>query len=159
MKPGSAKPLSTGQQRLLKGVLKPASLLNIWLYRMTAGRLGGRVPGAGPVLLLTTTGRKSGQLRTAPLLYLEDGGAVVVVASQGGLPDDPLWYKNLHAHPDAEVEIRARKRKVRARTASGEEKAALWPKLTAMYPGFDTYQARTQRDIPVVLLTPRDDDS
>ncbi len=150
----AVKPLSPIQQKLFKMVLKPASYLNTWLYRASGGRIGGSVVGGAPVVLLTTTGRKSGQPRTAPLLYLEDGEDIVVVASQGGMPKDPLWFKNLEAHPEAEVEIGTQKRKVRARRATDAEKATLWPKVTALYSGFDLYQARTERNIPVVILSP-----
>ncbi len=107
-------------------------------------------------MLLITTGRKSGQPRTAPLLYLEDGEDIVVVASQGGMSKDPLWFKNLEANPEAEIEIGKEKRKVRARRATDEEKATLWPKVTGLYSGFDLYQARTERNIPVVILSPAD---
>ena len=149
----AVKPLSPMQQKLIKMVLKPASYLNTWLYRASGGKVGGRAAGA-PVMLLTTTGRKSGQPRTAPLLYLEDNGNIVVVASQGGMPKDPLWFKNLEANPKAEIEIGQEKRQVNARRATDGEKAALWPKLTALYAGFDLYQSRTDRNIPVVILSP-----
>ena len=124
----TVKPLSPMQQKLLKLVLKPVSYFNAWLYRTSGGKLGGKVAGA-PVMLLITTGRKSGQPRTAPLLYLEDGEDIVVVASQGGMSEDPLWFKNLEANPEAEIEIGKEKRKVRARRATDEEKATHWPKV------------------------------
>jgi len=149
----TVKPLSPMQQKLLKLVLKPVSYFNTWLYRTSGGKLGGKAAGA-PVMLLITTGRKSGQPRTAPLLYLEDGEDIVVVASQGGMSEDPLWFKNLEANPEAEIEIGKEKRKVRARRATDEEKATLWPKVTGLYSGFDLYQARTERNIPVVILSP-----
>ena len=151
----TVKPLSPMQQKLLKMVLKPVSYFNTWLYRTSGGKLGGTAAGA-PVMLLTTTGRKSGQPRTAPLLYLEDGEDIVIVASQGGMSKDPLWFKNLEANPEAEIEIGKEKRKVRARRATDEEKATLWPKVTGLYSGFDLYQARTERNIPVVILSPAD---
>ncbi len=149
----TVKPLSPMQQKLIKMVLKPASYVNTWLYRTSGGKLGGTAAGA-PVMLLITTGRKSGQPRTAPLLYLEDGEDIVVVASQGGMSEDPLWFKNLEANPAAEIEIGKEKRKVGARRATDEEKATLWPKVTGLYSGFDLYQARTERNIPVVILSP-----
>ena len=149
----TVKPLSPMQQKLLKLVLKPVSYFNTWLYRTSGGKLGGKAAGA-PVMLLITTGRKSGQPRTAPLLYLEDGEDIVVVASQGGMSEDPLWFKNLEANPEAEIEIGKEKRKVRARRATDEEKATHWPKVTGLYSGFDLYQARTERNIPVVILSP-----
>jgi deazaflavin-dependent oxidoreductase (nitroreductase family) len=130
------------------------SKLNIWAYRLTNGWLGGTFPGGAPVLLLTTIGRKTGQQRVAPLLYLEDGHDLVIVASKGGMSHHPLWYRNLQANPAVEVEIGSQKRPYRARTASREEKARLWPALVEMYASYDAYQDRTTRDIPVVILSP-----
>jgi deazaflavin-dependent oxidoreductase (nitroreductase family) len=150
----TAKPLSPGQQKLMKMVIKPMSNLNTWLFRMSGGRIGGSFAGGAPVLLLTTTGRKSGQPRTAPLLYLEDEGNIILVASQGGMTNSPQWYHNLEANPEAEVELGKEKKKVRSRRATDEEKAALWPKLVAMYKDYDLYQARTERNIPVMILSP-----
>ena len=116
------------------------------------GRVGGRFLRGAPVLLLTTQGRRSGEPRTAPLLYLEDGGRIVIVASKGGMSHHPLWYRNLQADPECEVEIGRERRVVRARVATAEEKRDLWPKLLAMYRDYADYQARTERDIPVVIL-------
>ena len=113
-----------------------------------------RFPRGAPVCLVTTTGRKSGQSRTAPLLYLADGERVVLVASKGGMSKHPVWYLNLVANPRCTVEIGREKRAMRAHTASAEEKAALWPRLIAMYPDYDDYQSRTDREIPVVVLDP-----
>jgi deazaflavin-dependent oxidoreductase (nitroreductase family) len=107
------------------------------------------------VLLLTTTGARTGQRRTAPLLYLADGERLVLVASKGGMSQHPLWYRNLVANPDCEVEIGPSRRAVRARTAGAAEKAELWPRLVAMYRDYDAYQERTSREIPVVILEPR----
>lgn len=135
-------------------LLKGMSAANTWLYRVTNGRLGGKFPGGAPVLLLTTIGRKSGQRRTTPLLYLEEGGQVVVVASKGGMEHDPLWYKNLVANPAVEIQIGDTTRAMVARTATAEEKELLWPRLVSMYREFQAYQDRTRRNIPIVLLTP-----
>jgi deazaflavin-dependent oxidoreductase (nitroreductase family) len=107
------------------------------------------------VLLLTTVGRKSGESRTVPVLYLRDGEDVVVVASQAGLTRHPVWYLNLEANPEVSIEIGDEKGEMRARRATDEEKAALWPRLVEMYRDFDDYQARTERNIPVVILSPR----
>jgi deazaflavin-dependent oxidoreductase (nitroreductase family) len=130
------------------------SALNVWVYRLSGGRIGGRFLRGAPVCLVTTTGRKSGEPRTAPLLYLADGPRVVIVASQGGMSKHPVWYLNLTANPRCTVEIGSEKRAMVARTASAEEKAALWPRLVAMYRDYADYQARTERDIPVVILEP-----
>jgi deazaflavin-dependent oxidoreductase (nitroreductase family) len=106
-------------------------------------------------MLLTVTGRKSGQPHTSPLLYLKEGDTIVTVASKGGMDHHPVWYLNLKANPDVQVQIGKETRPMRARTATLEEKAAYWPKLVAMYRDYDDYQKRTKREIPVVILTPR----
>jgi len=133
----------------------------VWLYRRTGGRIGGtwRI-GAGfrkpvPTLLLEHRGRRSGTVYTTPLLYIEDGADVVVVASQGGLPKHPQWYRNLCANPDARVQIHRRCIDVTAETADPEQRARLWPLLVDAYADFDTYQSWTEREIPVVVLRRR----
>ncbi len=134
---------------------KTKSKLNTWLYRLSGGRVWGRWLRGAPILLLTTIGRKSGVSRVAPLLYLRDGEKVVVVASKGGMSKHPLWYWNLEANPDVEIEIGRERTKMLARRASDQEKAALWPRLIEMYRDYDDYQARTERNIPVIILSPR----
>jgi F420H(2)-dependent quinone reductase len=127
--------------------------LNIPLYRLSGGRIGGHIAEA-PVLLLTTTGRKSGQQRTAPVVYLADGENLVVIGSNAGHNRTPAWSLNLKANPDAEVEVGREKRRVRARIAEGEERADLWRKHNEQYSGFDEYEARTDRDIALFVLAP-----
>jgi deazaflavin-dependent oxidoreductase (nitroreductase family) len=127
--------------------------LNTWLYRRTGGRLGNTVKGA-PVLLLDHVGRKSGTQRTAPVLYLEDGTDLVVVGSRGGSTATPAWFLNLMANPTTTVQVGSERRSVIARKASDEERARLWPRLVDMYPDYDAYQRRTERQIPVVILSP-----
>ena len=122
-----------------------------WVYRLSNGSMGGEF-AKSPVLLLTTTGRKSGKTRTVPLLYLEDGDRIVLVASNGGAVSHPTWWLNLEANPDAEIQIKGIKRRVRAEKASADEKRHFWPLLTAMYPDYQSYQEITNRDIPVVIL-------
>ncbi|QKG26960.1 nitroreductase family deazaflavin-dependent oxidoreductase [Actinomadura verrucosospora] len=141
-------------------ILKVMARANIALYRATGGRVGGtwRI-GAGfrkgvPICLLTTKGRKTGKPRTQPLLYMPDGDRVVIVASQGGLPKHPLWYLNLCADARVTVQVRRDVRRMRARTASSEERAALWPRLLDVYADFDKYQSWTDREIPVVICEP-----
>jgi len=155
MEKGTKPPFTPTQERIGSVAVKVMSNLNTWVYRLTGGRLGGKFLRGAPVLLLTTIGRKSGQPRVAPLLYLQDGERIVLVASKGGMSHHPLWYHNLVANPDVEVEIGTEQRRMSARTASEDEKTAYWPRLTAMYPDYDDYQARTTRDIPVVILSPR----
>jgi deazaflavin-dependent oxidoreductase (nitroreductase family) len=132
------------------------------LFRLTNGRIGSKWRvGAGfrkpvPTLLLEHVGRKSGTTFTTPLLYLADGPNLVIVASQGGLPKNPQWYPNLVAHPDTVVHLRGeRGRPVRARVASAEERATLWPRLVDLYADFAKYATWTDREIPVVILEPR----
>src|SRR5258706_544727 len=109
-----------------------------------------------PALLLVTKGRKSGEKYLFPLFYGDtDNGGHYVVASKGGAPDHPGWYKNLLAHPEVEIQVWDKVIPVRARTATAAEKQRLWPIMTAQWPGYDEYQAGTKRDIPVVLLSPR----
>ena len=130
---------------------RAATKLHSFVYRATNGRLGGRLAG-GPVLLLTTTGRRSGEERTVPLLYLRDGESFVVVGSNGGTASHPAWWSNLKANPEATVEIGSRKLRVRAEQAIQREKERLWPRLVEMYGGYESYRERTDREISVVLL-------
>lgn len=123
------------------------------LYRLTGGRLGGKVKGA-PVLLLDHVGRKSGQARTAPVLYLEDGDDLVIVGSRGGSDATPAWWLNLQANPSTTVQVGSERREVVARQATPEEKAALWPRLVDMYENYAVYEARTEREMPVIILSP-----
>jgi deazaflavin-dependent oxidoreductase (nitroreductase family) len=125
------------------------------VYRVTGGLVGHHVPGAPPMLLLDNVGAKSGIRRTTPLAYVEDGRDVVIVASKGGHPKHPSWYHNLRAHPDTTVQVGSERRAVHARVASPEERARLWPTVVATYGGYADYQARTQREIPLVILEPR----
>jgi deazaflavin-dependent oxidoreductase (nitroreductase family) len=154
MTASSPKPISESREKLIKPLMRLMSAANVWLFRVSRGRLGNRFSGA-PVLLLTTRGRRSGRTRTAPLIYLQNGDDVVLVASKGGMPHHPLWYLNLTANAEAEVEIDGGRSKRSARRASDQEKAALWPKLLEIYPPYDDYQARTERNIPVMILSPR----
>ena len=123
------------------------------VYRLTGGKIGGRI-GKLPVLLLTTIGRKSGRPRTQPLAYTRVGDGYAVIASKGGAAQHPLWYLNLRANPLAEVTVGRETRKVRARDAEGEERERLWRTLADLYPGYDRYAQKTSRRIPVVVLEP-----
>jgi deazaflavin-dependent oxidoreductase (nitroreductase family) len=125
------------------------------VYRATGGRIGHRIPGAPPILLLDHVGAKSQKQRTSPLAYIEDGGDVVIVASKGGHPRNPAWFHNLRAHPDTTVQIGSERRPIHARVASAEERARLWPKVVATYGGYGDYQARTEREIPLIILERR----
>jgi deazaflavin-dependent oxidoreductase (nitroreductase family) len=145
---------SRASQALGATGLRWTGKLNIPLYRLSGGRLGGRIHRA-PVLLLTTTGRKSGQARTAPVVYLADGEDLVVIGSNAGHGRTPAWSLNLRANPEAEVEVGRSRRPVRARVAEGEEREELWRRHNEQYSGFDEYEARTDRDIALFVLEPR----
>jgi deazaflavin-dependent oxidoreductase (nitroreductase family) len=123
-------------------------------YLDTDGDDGAEWEGA-QVVILSTTGRTSGRLRRTPLIRITDGGNYLLVASMGGAPEHPKWYLNLVDHPEATIQDRAEVHEVRARTASPEEKARLWPLAVAQWPDYDAYQASTDRDIPVVVCEPR----
>jgi len=123
-------------------------------YRETDGKRGYRWRGT-TILLLTTRGRRSGEERTAPLIHRTDGDRWVVVASKGGAPANPAWYENLAAEPDATIQVLGETVPVRAHTASGEERARLWASMAEVWPAYDEYQAKTEREIPVVVFTRR----
>ncbi len=133
--------------------LRMVGKLNVPVYRLTRGRVGGRV-GKGPVLLLTTTGRKSGQPRTAPVLYLADGDSYVVINTNAGNDKTPAWSLNLRAEPEAEVEVKGKRVKVRSRLAEGEERAGLWRRHMEQYSGWDFYESQLDREVGVFVLEP-----
>ncbi|TDC62717.1 nitroreductase family deazaflavin-dependent oxidoreductase [Actinomadura sp. GC306] len=120
-------------------------------YQETDGEVGHEWQGT-VTLLLTTTGRRTGKERTTPLIYQPEGDAYLVVASKGGADDHPLWYANLQANPEVKVQVKGDKFTARARTATPDEKPALWRKMAAVWPAYDEYQEKTTRDIPVVVL-------
>jgi F420H(2)-dependent quinone reductase len=146
--------ISKFTRALPDGWVRRFGRLNIPLYRLTRGRVAGHI-GRAPVLLLTTTGRKSGEERTTPVVYMEDGERYVVIGSNAGNDREPAWALNLVEHPDAEVEAFGDKKKVRARVAEGEERDGLWRRSNEQYAGFDDYKAKTGRDIAVFVLEPR----
>jgi deazaflavin-dependent oxidoreductase (nitroreductase family) len=127
---------------------------HVRVYRETGGQRGHNWRGT-TILLLSTTGRSSGETRTTPLIYRADGERWVVVASKGGAPAHPGWYENLTAEPDAEIQVLDETVPVSATTAEGEERARLWSLMAEAWPAYDDYQARTEREIPVVVLTRR----
>jgi deazaflavin-dependent oxidoreductase (nitroreductase family) len=127
---------------------------HVRVYRETGGEPGYRWRGT-TILLLTTTGRSSGQERTTPLIFTEDGERWVVVASKGGAPEHPDWYKNLRASPEATIQVKSEVIPVLAETAEGEERVRLWRSMTEIWPAYDDYQAKTDREIPVVILSRR----
>jgi deazaflavin-dependent oxidoreductase (nitroreductase family) len=155
--------MSTMQLRFLKAIgessfWKRAGRIHTKLYRATGGRIGHN---AGQItnLLLTTLGRKSGEQRTVPLAYMEDGDGFVVVASNGGADRHPAWWLNLQKEPSATVELRSRRIPVRASLATPQERARLWPKLTEVNPFYARYEQIADRAIPVVILRPKESGS
>lgn len=127
------------------------SRINTWLYKRTDGKVGGKFLKGAPVALLTTIGRKTGEPRISPLLYLRDGDRVILVASQGGAANNPMWYLNLKANPTVTAQIKDEVLHLTARDATEAERSEYWPKLVAMYSSFDDYQSWTDRVIPVVI--------
>ena len=124
-------------------------------YRLSRGLIGHHVPGAPPMLLLDHVGARSGRNRTTPLAYLKDGENLVLVASKGGHPRNPAWYHNLRAHPDTSVQVGSKHLPVHARVAEGKERDRLWREVVDLYGGYEGYQERTDREIPLVVLEPR----
>jgi len=141
---------------MFKVLLKAGVSVSVFLYRLTGGGMGGRMQSM-PVLLLTTTGRKSGKKRTVPLGFLRDGTAYVIIASFGGQPRNPAWFLNLQSHPEATIQVKKRQMQVKAETANPEKRRELWARLMEVSPGYANYQKRTTREIPMVILHPVDE--
>ena len=137
-------------------VLRRLAGLHTAIYRVSGGHFGHRLPGLPQMLLLDHVGAKSGTKRTAPLVYARDGENIVLVASKGGNPKNPAWFHNLMAHPDTTVQIGADRVDVHARVAEASERERLWPKAVKVYGGYEGYQARTDRQIPLVVLERRE---
>jgi deazaflavin-dependent oxidoreductase (nitroreductase family) len=125
------------------------------VYRASHGLIGHRFPGAPPMLLLDHVGAKSAKRRTSPLAYGRDGENLILVASKGGYPKNPAWFHNLRANPDTTVQVGSRSLNVHARVAEGEERTRLWSLMVGVYPGYEGYRKRTEREIPLVVLEPR----
>lgn len=136
-----------------RGVLKFFTRLNVWVYRLSGGRLMNRL-GGDPICLVTMTGARSGKRRIVPLMYVPHGDTILLVASQGGTPTHPVWYHNLVAHPEITVEQGGLLRRLRAREVAGEERAQLWPVCVEHYADYDLYRQRTDREIPVFICEP-----
>jgi deazaflavin-dependent oxidoreductase (nitroreductase family) len=135
-------------------LLRSALAVQVWVYRRTKGRLAGSMGGT-PVLLLTTTGRKSGASRTRPVGYLPDGKRFLVCGSNGGADRSPAWALNLRSHPDATVEVGARTLSAVATEVTGPEYEDVWARYVAAYPGFAGYRTKTQRHLPIFILEGR----
>lgn len=127
---------------------------HVRVYRETGGEHGYNWRGT-TILLLTTTGRRSGEERTTPLIHRTDDGRWVIVASKGGTPENPAWYENLVANPEATIQVKDEEIPVTATTAAGDERERLWSLMAEVWPGYDDYAAKTERQIPIVVLTRR----
>ena len=123
-------------------------------YESSGGTEGNTMNGR-PIIILTTTGAKTGKIRKTPLMRVEHDGSYAVVASKGGAPEHPVWFHNIVAHPEVELQDGATKKQYLAHEASGEEKAEWWARATQTWPDYDTYQTKTDRQIPLFVLTPR----
>jgi deazaflavin-dependent oxidoreductase (nitroreductase family) len=157
--PAASRPLNAKQIETLnsKGVgaaIKWGSRLQTWIFKKTNGRLGDRFLAGAPVGILTTTGRKSGEPRDLPLLFLREGTRIVLVASQGGRDTHPMWYLNLRANPSMTFRTKREVLHLTARDATDAERDEYWPKLDAMYPDFVNYRSYTDRKIPIVICDP-----
>lgn len=135
-------------------LIKWMSRINTALYKRSGGRLGGKFLKGAPVAVLTTIGRKTGEPRESPLLFLREGDRVILVASQGGRANNPMWYLNLKANPQVTVQVKREVLKLTARDAGDEERARYWPKLVDMYSSFESYKSWTDRVIPIVICDP-----
>ena len=147
-------PMTEREVKRFRAWLKPLSKLNSIVYKLTGGRVMGRLQGR-PVMLVTMTGAKSHKPRTIPLMYVPYKDGVIIVASMGGAPKSPVWTQNLIANPDIVVQYRSKRMKLRARRADDAEKAEVWPICIEHYPEYDDYQKRTDRNIPVFVCEPR----
>jgi deazaflavin-dependent oxidoreductase (nitroreductase family) len=136
-------------------VMKPLMQGHVAIYRATRGAVGHHIPGMPPTLLLDHVGAKSGRRRTSPIGYTRDGENLVLVASKGGFPKNPAWFHNLVANPDTTVQLGSERRAVHARVADAAERTRLWPKVLETYSGYEAYQQRAEREIPLVILEPR----
>jgi deazaflavin-dependent oxidoreductase (nitroreductase family) len=149
------RPVSPRENRVpnIRWLLALITAGHRFLYRISRGRLGNRIGGMR-ILLLTTLGRRTGQRRVTPLLYVEDKGRFVVVASNAGDDRDPAWWLNLKERPEAQLQVGSEHISVRARAAASDERPRLWTELDSAYRYYPEYRTRTERDIPIVILEP-----
>lgn len=145
---------TSSQEARFKIILRIITSGNIWLLKLTGGRLGKSFLGV-TLLLMTTTGRKSGKPRTLPMYYLQDGEKFVLIASNGGLPNDPVWLLNALANPEVSIQLNGVRQNMLARLATADEKNQYWPSLAARFPMWDEVAERSNRVFKVVVLEPR----
>jgi deazaflavin-dependent oxidoreductase (nitroreductase family) len=142
-------------QSTVQRVMKYYTRLNVWVYKKTSGRLMRNFPGGYPICIVGMKGKKSGKRREIALIHLPWGDKKLLVASQGGMENHPLWYFNICANPQIDIMVCGDTQSYLAELASPEQKRELWPHLLSLYPDFDSYQARTDRDIPVFICDPQ----
>lgn len=135
-------------------LIKWMSKANTWIFKKTGGKFGDKFLRGAPVGILTTTGRKSGEPRESPLLFLQEGKRIILVASQGGRANNPMWYLNLKANPQITFQTKHELLTLTAREATDPERDEYWPKLDAMYPDFKSYRSYTDRKIPIIICDP-----
>lgn len=140
---------------LVRKFMKFYTRLNVFVFKKTNGKLMKNFPGGYPICVVTMTGKKSGKKREIPLIHLPHGDDKYLVASQGGMNKNPVWYNNIAANPNIEILVNGENKAYVATQISPEEKADIWPHLLSLYPDFDEYQARTDRDIPVFRCSPK----
>lgn len=148
------KPIPQENFKTIKKFMKWITAANVWVFKKSKGRLWKTFPGGAEICVVGMKGAKSGQWREVALIHLPEGENAYLVASQGGMERNPVWYYNIAAHPDITIMHGGTTRKMRARQITDDEKAAAWPHLLTLYPDFDEYQARTDRNIPVFLAEP-----
>lgn len=148
------RPIKDTQEPAIRFMMRWATKLNVAVFRASKGRLMNKFLGGYPVCIVTTTGAKSGKTRRIALIHLPHGENKLLVASQAGMEKNPVWYHNIVAHPNIRIMVGGEEKNYTARQVTDEEKAALWPHLLSMYPDFDEYQARTDRNIPVFSCQP-----
>jgi deazaflavin-dependent oxidoreductase (nitroreductase family) len=138
----------------IRKIMKLYTRLNVWVFKKSNGKWMNKFPGGAPICLVGMTGRKSGARREIMLIHLPKDAQKLLVASQGGLDINPVWYHNIMANPHVDILVDGQQKQYAVHQADADEKRALWPHLTSIYPDFDEYQARTDRDIPVLVCTP-----
>ncbi|MFT4520500.1 MAG: deazaflavin-dependent oxidoreductase (nitroreductase family) [Halioglobus sp.] len=146
--------IKESQAPIIHWVMRWGTKLNVAIFRATKGRVMNKFIGGHPVCVVTTTGAKTGKLRRIALIHLPHGDNILLVASQGGMNKNPVWYHNIVAHPQLQIMVGGEEKTYVARQLHDDEKAELWPHLLSMYPDFDEYQARTDRNIPVFSCEP-----
>ena len=144
------------REKLFRLLARIYGRVNLVVYKLSGGRLMNKGPANKPICLVTMTGRKTGKKREVPLMHVPHGEQKILVASLGGTSKHPIWYYNLKADPDIAIEVDGTRRAYRAREIGPEEKASLWPVIVDAYPPYDTYQARSDRDMPVFVCDPVD---